>query len=382
MLLFRLVKINILILFFTLISNVGTAQKKNEAETILYKGNYNLMLNIQNLTNKIGKFKIGDSVIINKAEDKNNITVGGILKENPRMFMIRFYPDTNNLSKKELLNKPKVEQFIFLLTSGSTKIIADDRVGKNWRIESPNSLQVIFRNYFDVLYRLESYRLNKTDNFEKYRDSIAKNFLIPQFNKNKNNFIGVIISPVLVGYLHKEEDCHFLDSVYNCLGEGIKTLPIIKRRLDNIKKGCSYVGRKAQSFTLKDIQGGNISLTDFKGHYLLIDFWASWCSPCRAQNQALKQIYQKYSKLGFNILSVSTDDRKKSWIDAVQKDKLSWPQVSLLGVSKTYTDKFRDDYYFDMIPSNFLISPEGVIIANDIIPENLDKKLAAIFKKR
>lgn len=221
-----------------------------------------------------------------------------------------FHPDTSILSKKELLNKPSAEQFNFLLTSGTNKIYADDGKGKEWRIESPNHLQLAFQNYFDTLYLLESYHPPKIDDYEKYRDSIAKNFLIPQFNKNKGNFVGAIVSNVLIGYLHKQEDCHFLDSIYNCLGEDIRNLPLIKSRIDDVKKRCNFIGREAQYFVLKDISGKRISLTDFKGQYLLIDIWASWCAPCRAQNKFLKRIYRKYSKDNFEILSVSTDEKK------------------------------------------------------------------------
>lgn len=148
----------------------------------------------------------------------------------------------------------------------------------------------------------------------------------------------------------------------------IKTL-ILQSRL-------AIVGNQALEFTAADIDGKPVSLSDYKGKYLFIDFWASWCHPCREENPTVTAAYHKFKGKGLNILSVSLDATRDPWIKAVKQDKLEWPQVSNL---KGFKDEVAVKYAITAIPSNFLIDPSGKIIAKNLRGAELDKKLSEVF---
>ncbi|ANI88034.1 hypothetical protein A9P82_01070 [Arachidicoccus ginsenosidimutans] len=140
------------------------------------------------------------------------------------------------------------------------------------------------------------------------------------------------------------------------------------------------VGIKAPDFTENDVNGNPVSLSSFKGKYVLVDFWASWCAPCRAENPNVVKAYNEYKDKGFNILGVSLDgtSTKNAWLAAIKKDGLTWTEVSDL---KGWENAAAQLYMVTAIPQNFLIDPNGVIIAKNLRGDALESKLAEIFKK-
>ena len=137
------------------------------------------------------------------------------------------------------------------------------------------------------------------------------------------------------------------------------------------------IGQPAPAFVQNDPNGKPISLASFKGKYVLLDFWASWCGPCRAENPNVLAAYQKFSPKGFTILGVSLDNNKDKWLDAVKKDRLAWTQVSDL---KGWQNKVADLYGIKGIPMNYLLDKEGKIIAKSLRGEDLEKKLEELTK--
>ncbi len=137
-------------------------------------------------------------------------------------------------------------------------------------------------------------------------------------------------------------------------------------------------GKTAPGFTLNNTQGHPISLYSYKGKYVLIDFWASWCAPCRAENPTVKGVYNKYHEKGFDVLGVSLDltTSKQAWLDAIQKDGLTWTQVSDL---KGFDSPVAVQYGVHAIPANFLIDPSGKIIAANLRGYDLEKKMDELF---
>ncbi|RYE42478.1 MAG: TlpA family protein disulfide reductase [Sphingobacteriales bacterium] len=130
-------------------------------------------------------------------------------------------------------------------------------------------------------------------------------------------------------------------------------------------------------FTQKNEVGKVISLSDFKGKVVLIEFWASWCGPCRSENPNLVKQYQTYNSKGFEILSVSLDEVKENWLNAIEQDKLEWTHVSDL---KGWNNEVGRLYGVRGVPASFLVDGDGKIIASGLRSEPLNEKLAQLFK--
>lgn len=138
------------------------------------------------------------------------------------------------------------------------------------------------------------------------------------------------------------------------------------------------IGKKAPDFTQNDPNGNPVSLSDFQGQYLLLDFWASWCGPCRQENPNLVKAYAAYNDKGFEILGVSLDnnDGKEAWVKAIEKDGLTWTQVSDLN---SWNNEVARLYGVRAVPQSYLINPEGIIIAQNLRGDALEEKLSEIF---
>ncbi|MEE4176916.1 MAG: TlpA disulfide reductase family protein [Bacteroides sp.] len=136
------------------------------------------------------------------------------------------------------------------------------------------------------------------------------------------------------------------------------------------------VGNLAPEFSLPDPDGNMVALSDFRGKYLLVSFWASWCPYCRAENPHLVKVYEQYKDQNFEILGVSLDRNKEPWLKAIDDDGLSWTHVSDL---KGWENEASTLYGVASIPSTILLDPEGKIIGRNLMEEALDEKMTELF---
>lgn len=136
------------------------------------------------------------------------------------------------------------------------------------------------------------------------------------------------------------------------------------------------VGQPAPDFTQADTAGNPLTLSSLKGKILLIDFWASWCVPCRAENPNVVEAWKRYHEKGFDILGVSLDRDREKWIEAIKTDHLTWNQVSDL---QFWNNEASSLYGIRSIPSNVLVDQEGIIIAHNLRGEDLTNKLEELF---
>ncbi len=167
------------------------------------------------------------------------------------------------------------------------------------------------------------------------------------------------------------------ESLFNGLQDKVKKYAlaaVIKQKLDVAK--VTGIGAMATDFEEKTPEGIPLKLSSYKGQYVLLDFWASWCGPCRKENPFVVGAYEKYKDKGFAILGVSIDTDRNAWQKAIKTDNLIWAQLidSTTEISKIYG--------IDAIPKNFLIDPSGKIVAKNLRGGALEDKLKEIFDKK
>lgn len=155
--------------------------------------------------------------------------------------------------------------------------------------------------------------------------------------------------------------------------------PAVKRFVNQMEAVKSTsIGHKAPEFTVTGIDGKPINLSDYKGKYVMLDFWASWCAPCRAENPNVVKAYAAYKGKGFNILGISLDVTKDDWKKAIAADKLTWAHGSDLQRFDGPTERL---YHIEAIPSNFIIDPQGNIVAKNVTGQALEDFLNKTFNK-
>jgi thiol-disulfide isomerase/thioredoxin len=209
------------------------------------------------------------------------------------------------------------------------------------------------------------YRKNVADRTEK-QFQFAKN--------NPGSFFALVALSESAGI---RVDAAKVSPVFNALGADLRGSDMGKELTERIAaSSTTAIGAVAPVFTQNDVNGKPVSLADFKGKLVLVEFWASWCGPCRAGNPNLVKQYQMYKDKGFEIISVSLDNNKDKWIDAIAKDGLQWTHVSDL---KGWSNEVGRLYGVRAVPQCFLVGRDGKIIGNTLRDETLNEKLASLF---
>ena len=186
------------------------------------------------------------------------------------------------------------------------------------------------------------------------------------------------VSPFLLVVVNQlSDDVFLLEKRYQSLSPEVQQSmygKYIREQIDNGKVGA--VGTEAMDFVQTDTSGIPVSLSSFKGKYVLVDFWASWCKPCRMENPNVVAAYERFKAKNFTVLGVSLDRSRDAWVKAIQDDKLAWSQVSDL---KFWNNAVAMQYRIQQIPQNFLIDPNGKIVGKNLRGTDLDSRLCALL---
>jgi thiol-disulfide isomerase/thioredoxin len=365
---------HLIVLLFVLISCQNKNEKINE---------------IKLTVNYIGEIEVGEvrlqkvssaySIELYKSENFNN---------NKIVFDISILEST--LFRLDILGKESID---LILNNTDVNVNVDNSSSEfKYTIEGSydtdvlNNIGKIISNYkYDIRQINQKFIKASQDKNYKLVNELRSdaNILKIDFEKYLKNYLRTVDNSLAViitsDYLDIDNNISFWDSTLTKYRDNFSYNSYFKSFEKKVNKIKSVsIGSVAPEVILSDTTGKDIALSSLRGKYVLLDFWAGWCGPCRMENPNILKNYLKYKDKGFEVYQVSLDRSRSDWVNAIKKDNLIWYNVSDL---KYFQSEAATIYNIDRIPKGFLLDPNGVIIAKDIElrGNRLGKKLNEIF---
>ena len=206
--------------------------------------------------------------------------------------------------------------------------------------------------------------------FDRMYEDVYPNYIL----KNPNS---PIVFTMLDEYTRGVIDAEKVEPLFNPISKELKNSVEGKKWGEKLAKAKrTSIGKQAPDFVQNDTLGNPVKLSSFRGKYVLVDFWASWCGPCRAENPNVLKAYNKLKDKNFEVVSVSIDSDRKAWLKAIKEDGMPWTQVSDLKGGKNEAGIL---YGVDAIPQNWLLDPNGIVLERNLRGEDLDEYIERLM---